>query len=304
MKFDRKNFCRVLILLSFLSLIAFAFRVYTYWKEIEIVTEFFSGSKMICTAYNVLGFFVFFVCLALSQKKGGILLSEKQEPKKKEVWTSDFMTEEPDEMIPQEKEEESENLPDFCKKSVLWQGTLSAFLTLLPGFGFLAFSLSFVATNTLSDPYQFIFAILSALSGAYFLFTGLVNSPKKIPSRPFFALVPALWCTVRMVVEYRDLTRFVNKTLYIGQFLFIISTMVFFLYQAQILVGDKPLNRPNAYAFSALPVVFFGFTARLPQLFAVLGDKITVDLIGASCLMIDLAITLYAMMKIKTLLKN
>ncbi len=323
MKFDRKLFRCVIFVLSFLSLIAFGLRCYTYWNEIEVATGFFSGNAIACSVYNVAGFLVFFLCLLLSQKKGGALLSDAPLAETEKAEEEDLIAhfEEEDQIAGLTEEEPiadtckeenqtkpapaaSDELPDFCAKTVLWQGTLSAFCTLLPGFGFLAFSLSFIATNALSDPYQLIFAVLSALSGAYFLFTAMVNSPKKITSRSFFALIPSLWCTVRMVVEYRDLVRFVNKSLYIGQFLFIISTMVFFLYQAQLLIGDKPLNRPNAYAFSSLAVVYFGITCRLPQLIAVLGDKVTVDLIGASSLMIDLAITLYALIKIKTILKN
>ena len=101
-------------------------------------------------------------------------------------------------------------------------------------------------------------------------------------------------------MEYRDLARFVNKSLYIGQFLFIISALLFFLYQAQLFLGEAPFDRPNAYAFSALAVAYFGITCRLPQLIAVFGDKAAVDLVAASSMVIDLAITLLALVKTRT----
>ena len=136
---------------------------------------------------------------------------------------------------------ESECLSEYPRKIARWQGFFSAFASILPGFGFLSYSLAFVATDLIRDRYHLVFAILSALSGTYFIFAAIGNSPRKSKLRAFSALLPAFWCTVRMVVEYRDLTRFINKTLYVGQFLFILSALVFFLYHAQLLLDEKVL---------------------------------------------------------------
>ena len=181
---------------------------------------------------------------------------------------------------------------------------LSAFLSILPGFGFLCYSLAFILTGLHRESYHLLYTILSTLSGAYFIFTAIGNSERKNKLRAFFALTPAFWCTMRMVVEYRDLTRFINKSLYVGQFLFVLSAMIFFVYQAQLLLDEKTMLCPNAVAISALSVVFFGFTTRLPQLIAVFGDKVSVDLIDTAGILIDLAITLYALTKIRALAEN
>ena len=300
MNFDRKLFQRMLILLSMVAVFAVVLRLFTYWQELDPATSFFRASAPACLIYNGIGFVVFFLCLALSMKKGG---DASDVPDASEALTPYYEEDDRDEkgfFEEQENEElQGDSLPDFSRRVATWEGTLTAFLSFLPGFGFIAYSLSsFTKTAVVSDPYRMIFAVLSALSGLSFLYLTLKNSGKADRVRPFLALIPCFWCTARLVVEYRDLARFVNKTLYIGQFLFIISALVFFLYHAQLLFGEKALTRPNAYAFSALAVVFFGVSCRIPQLIAVFGDRAIVDLVDASSLFIDLALTLFAAMKI------
>ena len=306
MKFDRKLFKRICGLVSAIALPALVFRLITYWTELEIHTGFFKKTPTACLIYNGIGFFVFFLCLFFAVQKF-IRTREKKRVANTHTTVAPGIGANTLLMQNQEFFEVEEDMPHlflqgFARKSAIWEGTLSAFSTFLPGFGFIAYALSFVINPNLElNAYYLAFAILSALSGAYFIFSGISNSSYKSTTRPFFALVPAFWCTVRMVVEYRDLARFVNKTLYIGQFLFIISALLFFLYQAQLLLGEKTMDSPNAYSFSALATTFFGITCRLPQLFAVMGDRISLDLVDASTLIIDLAITLFVFIKIWSL---
>ncbi|MBR3837136.1 MAG: hypothetical protein IKJ74_03235 [Clostridia bacterium] len=302
MKFQHKLYQLTVWLLAVAAVAAVVLRLFTYWTELEGATGFFAGNGTACFIYNVLGFAVFALCLLFSMNKGGSLLSDT--PAQAEENSEDRLLAQSEEDFFEEMNPSAPSakdpLPFFSGAVSTWQGTLSAFATFLPGFGFLAYSLSFFATGQTSDPYNMVFALLSALSGLYFIVLARSNSVEKSRGKAFFALIPALWCTVRLVVEYRDLARFVNKSLYIGQFLFVISALLFFLYQAQLFLGEKPFDRPNSYAFSALAVAFFGITCRLPQLIAVFGDKAAVDLVAASSLVIDLAITLLALIKART----
>jgi len=301
MKFQRKLYQLSLWILAVAAVCAVILRLYTYWNELEGATGFFLENGSACTVFNVLGFLVFALCLLFSLSKGGILLQDT--PEQTEDSSEDKLLAQSEEEFFGETEPATpaKNPLHFFSASVsTWQGTLSAFASFLPGFGFLAYSFSFFAAGLTSDPYNMIFALLSALSGLYFILLARQNSVEKSYGRAFFALIPALWCTVRMVVEYRDLARFVNKSLYVGQFLFIISALLFFLYQAQLFLGEKPFDRPNSYAFSAIAVAYFGITCRVPQLIAVFGDKAAVDLVAASSLVIDLAITLLALIKART----
>ncbi len=306
MKYDRKLFKRICTLISAVALPAFILRLVTYWSELEIHTGFFKKAPTACLIYNGIGFTVFFLCLFFAVQK---LFHTKEKKRPAPDHTSVASGIGANTLLMQNQEffEVEMDMPElflqgFARKSAIWEGTLSAFSTFLPGFGFIAYALSFVINPNIEfNAYYLAFALLSALSGAYFIFSGISNSSHKSATRPYFALIPAFWCTVRMVVEYRDLARFVNKTLYIGQFLFIISALLFFLYQAQLLLGEKAMDSPNAYSFSALATAFFGITCRLPQLFAVMGDRISLDLVDASTLIIDLSITLFVFIKIWSL---
>ncbi len=303
MKLNYRTFGRLLILLAVLCPLALVLRLVTYWSELDIKTGFFLSASPSCTVFNVIGFLVFFLCLALSLSKKGRDVGKDQK---------DFVSEEDDSLLMRESGvyEAEEDFPEyflhgFAKKASVWGGTFTAFAALLPGFGFISYALSFlVDAEVFSDPYRLSFALVSLCSGLFFLFYAFRNSGEKSTPFAFFALLPAFWCTFRLVIEYRDLSRFLNKSLYIGQFLFIISVLVFFLYQAQILLGEKELARPNAYVFSASAALFLGVTARLPQLIAVMGERISLDLLDSSSLLMDLAITLFVGTKLFTASKR
>ncbi len=307
MKFDFKLFRRILLGIGILSPLAFGLRIFTYFKELEVPTGFFSGNGAGCFVFNVIGFAVFFLCLLLTYRKGGSFVGSSTAP------TVPDVPAEEDDLLRQEEEvfeEEQQEFPQyflhgFSKKCAMWFGTFSAFAALFPGFGLISHGISFLLEKeTLSDPYTVIYAVITLISGGFFLFYGLRNSCERSRFTAFFALVPAFWCTLRMITEYRDLTRFLNKSLYVGQFLFVISALVFFLYQAEILLGEDILSRPNAYAFSGLSVVFFGLTARFPQLIAIMGERIQIDLYTSTALLADLALTVFVAAKLMATTKR
>ncbi len=316
MKQNRNLLTYTVVLIAVLIPPALALRLYAYFYDLDVATGFFLAKSTACTVYNGIGIFVFLLCLLL-----GALKKDLPSPKRKEKITEEEGTAVFDEAFsfPEEKEslilEEEDvfkapplNLPlleGSAKKASLWTGTLSAFASFLPGFAFAAYAVVFFMQNkTAGTAFFSAHGVLSLLSGLFFLIFSLRNSPKKSKVISFFALVPAFWCTLRMVIEYRDLTRFMNKPLYVGQFLFIISALVFFLYQAELLLGEKNFSNPNFYAFFAASTLFFGLSARLSQLIAAFGGVISLDLIDAAAMLIDLTITLFAATKLSSLLKK
>ncbi len=310
MNFDRKSAKRIFQFLGMISPVAIALRLFTYWKEIEIATGFFTGKGTACLCYNVFGFAVFFLCLLMAYRKKNYVKTENRRHRDDSVEISPEIGANTLLIQNQEVFEAEEDLPHlflqgFARKIAIWEGTLSAFTTFLPGFGFLAYALSFLTHPNLSgDPYNLIFAVLSVFSGMFFILNAIQNAPEKSSKKPFFALIPAFWCTVRLVVEYRDITRFVNKGIYVGQFLFIISTLIFFVHQAQLLFGEDRYAAPNTYAYAGMAAAFFGVTCRFPHLLAVLGDRVSMDLIDAASLLMDLAITVFILMKISVIIRK
>ena len=303
MKLDYKLFKNLLPTFGILALLNFALRVYTYWKELDVTTGFFSGNGAGCVVYNVIAFGVFILCLVLTYRKKGSLYTENIDTEGGLL----ALENDEDSLLVQDGEpydEVEEEFPEFflhgfAKKCSIWLGTFSAFAALLPGFALIGHAISFLLEKEATpNPYVTIYMILTFLSGAFFLYYSFRNSSENSRFSAFFSLVPAFWCTMRMVNEYRDLTRFLNKSLYVGQFLLVISALVFFLHQAQILLGEDKLSRPNAYVFSGMSVVFFGLTARIPQLIAIIGARIQMDLYTSTSLLVDLAITLFVASKL------
>ena len=305
MKLNYKLLKRLLIFLAVLTPVAFGLRLYTYWKEMDAASYFFRDSGIICSVFNGICLGVFFICLLFSFSKKGVDVSASEgdaSPRRKAA--EDLLVQD-EELFDAEEAFPQYFHKGFAKKACVWNGTLSAFACLLPGFGFLCYALSFLMDkDNLRDLYVMVFAALSLLSGAFFLLSAFRNSFEKSKFFAFFALVPALWATLRMIVEYRDLTRFINKSLYVGQFLFVLSILIFFLYQGQILLGEESLSRPNSYAFSAVAAVFLGVVARLPVLIALIGDQVRLDLVDASSLLMDIAITLFIAVKLASAAKR
>ena len=307
MKFDRKNVNRLFRLLFLLIPPAFALRIYTYWAEIDPKTGFFVRNGAACVVFNALCFLVFLLCLVLAQSKGGDINTRK-EKEKPALTQEDFDQNEL--LVRNQEQEEEEDYPEFflqgiARQSAVWSGTRTAFAHFLPGFFFFFFFLSFFSdTEQLKNPLTLAQALLSLLSAAYFLSGAINNSPEIRKGRAFFALTPALWCTVRMIAEYRDIARFVNKTMYASSFFFLLSATVFFVYQAQLLLGEKTTDRPNAYAFSALAVAFFGLVVRMPHLLAMMSVRVPMDMTDAACVLMDLVIAFYALVKVRAAMKK
>lgn len=307
MNFDYKLFKKALIAFGILAPVALGLRLFTYWEELEVTTGFFSGNGAGCFLFNLAGFIVFFLCLLLTGYKGGSFVGESAAKSSAlKVEEDDVLRQEEEELFDEVVEDYPEFfLHGFAKKCAEWFGTFSAFAALFPGFGLISHGVSFlVEKENLSDTYAMIYAVLALISGGFFLFYAFRNSAERSRFAAFLALVPAFWCTLRMIIEYRDLTRFLNKSLYVGQFLFVISALIFFLYQAQILLGEEKISRPNAYAFSGLCTVYFGLTARLPQLIAIMGERVQFDLYTSTALLADLALTVFVVSKIAAITKR
>ncbi|MBR5295876.1 MAG: hypothetical protein IKU24_04725, partial [Clostridia bacterium] len=273
MKLNRNLLKTILVLIYILVPFACFLRIHTYWNDLDIYTGFFLEKSLSCTIYNGIGFFVFFLCLLLPFVKKDLPSKKKKEEKLPEL----FLEEKEDDFTFSTDEEpafldevasvyETPPLPlDFLegpsKKAATWNGTLSAFSSFLPIFGFFALTFSvFANSKTQNGIFSPFYAVITVLSGLFFLVLTLRKSPVKSKVIAFFALSPALWCTMRMVIEYRDLTGFMNKSLYTGQFLFVVSALIFFLYQAELLLGENALTKPNSYAFFGVSTVFFGLT--------------------------------------------
>lgn len=306
MNFDYKLFKKALIVFGILTPLAMGMRFFTYWNELEVTTGFFSGNGAGCFIFNLIGFILFFLCLLLTCHKGGSFVGESGEKKHSPDFEDDDLLRQEGEVFEEIVEEYPEFfLHGFAKKCALWFGTYSAFAALLPGFGLLSHGLSFlIEKESLSDIYSLIYALIAVVGGGFFLLYAFRNSAERSRFVAFLALVPAFWCTFRMIIEYRDLTRFLNKSLYVGQFLFVISALIFFLNQAEILLGEEKISRPNAYAFSGLSVIFFGVTARFPQLIAMMGNRIQFDLYTSTVLLADLAVTIFVASKLAVIAKR
>ena len=125
MKLNRRMLERLLILLAVLCPVAIALRLNTYWSELDVKTGFFSGSGISCTVFNVIGFAVFFLCLALSLSKKGVNVGGGvTSAKPREV----------DSLLVQESGvyEAEEDFPEyflsgFSKHVSVWNGTFTAF---------------------------------------------------------------------------------------------------------------------------------------------------------------------------------
>jgi len=183
-----------------------------------------------------------------------------------------------------------------------WQGFLTAVASLLPAFALIIYTFFlFLERSGAFTFLDLIYLSLSAICGIFFFVAAFWEPVGRKSARPFGFLLPAVWCCLRLVLEYQDIARFVNKSLYVGQFLFVISCLVFFLQQGQLLLEEKALFAPQSYAFSALSPVLLGFSARLPHLAAAAMNRVPIDSVDGAALLVDLALTVYVLAKLKAL---
>jgi len=301
---DMKPFARVSGILSALLPFALILRLYVYWQEIEPATGFFKEEALFCHVYNVAGFLVFFLCLVLSFLSGR--KQKRSEKKAAEEARSDGEAKFEPSLIfdaPAEEPARPGELPLASRRCAQWRGVFSAFASFLPAFSLLCYAALFL-TQPEASRNHLIWAVFSAVCGFFLFFFALLNSPRINRFRAFALMLPAFWSTWRLVQEYQDLDRFTNKTMYVGQFLFLISCTVFFCYLAQMLLGEKALFRPGQFAFSALPVIFFGCSARLPQLIAAVFQMAELDLVDGAALLVDLSLTVFVAGKMRTFLQK
>ena len=310
MKLDYKLYRKLLPFLGILCALAFGLRIYTYWKELDVANGFFAGNGAGCVVFNVLSFAVFFLCLLFTYRKSGTsvgssTVSVSRTARNEEEDEDSLLINDSDPLDEVEEEFPTFFLHGFAKKCAVWFGTFSALAALLPGFGLLSHGISFLLEkDSAKDPYTTVYMLLTIASGIFFLFYALRNSSEKSLPTAIFSLVPAFAFAMRLITEYRDMEQFLNKAMYVGQFLFVIAALSFFLNQSQILLGEDNFGSPNAYVFSGVAVVFFGLAARLPQLFAIMGSRIQMNLYTSTALLADLALTLFVASKLMTVTKR
>lgn len=288
------------------SIALFLLRMVVIWRDVDSATGLFrQPTSFLCGVYNGVGAVLlgvyFLAALVLYARSKKTPAAPVQDPDAELSEALDRF----DHVFSEEEEEEKvdDPVPGAVRDAATWNGTLSAFSYFLPGFGFLFFALSFLLQGKM-DLLTVLFCLLSAASGVFFLLSGTLNRSKRHGQLAFFGLIPALWATLRMVIEYRDVEKFINRGLYTGNLLFLIAAVGFFIYQAQMILGEENYAQPQSWAATALLVILFGLSARLPQLLGLFLDRLgTMDLRDAASLLLDLSLTLFAGMKVVKMLR-
>ena len=174
MKLDYKLLKKFTLALGIASPIAFALRIYTYWKELDVTTGFFSGNGAGCFLFNVMAFIVFFLGLLLTyHKKGSSVGNASVAAPQNSVDPADdsLVVQDGDPLDEVEEQFPQYFLHGFAKMSSIWHGAFSAFAALFMGFAFLAHGASFfLEKSALSDPYTIVYMALSLISGGFYLF--------------------------------------------------------------------------------------------------------------------------------------
>lgn len=318
MNYNRKAFFAVFTVLAPLTVAAFVLRLVILFGGVDGETGFFTGSPLLCIIYNILAFVVLISLLAV-----GNLFRGKKEKRVQEVRENADPSPAREESAPdflyrqssqhrketesgtEEKNSQKIKLTGISRIAVTWNGTLSCFSQILCGIFFLVSALFLCPVD--GQPManeELILAVFSALSGACILLNAVLNSSKYLPWRFPLSLAPVIWCAARMIVEYRDLMKYVNKTLYVAPFLYLISVMLFFLYQSQKTLDTDSDSPSGLYLATACATVYFGLSSQLAQAFFLASDRFQTDTADAGLLMLDLCITFYALMKIVTVQKK
>lgn len=300
---QQKSFLsRIVPTLLILAPFALIFRLFIYWQEVDPATGFFKETGLYAAVFNGVAFLVFFFCLICAFLKfknspwqWEETAKEKEEPVNPKTLDLIFVSTEETSVNPAPESPEIQALS--------WKGSLSAFGALLPGFAFLAY-FALAMTDEAVFQGQLFFHGFSALCGFALIFQAYLNPVRRSVFCALASFLPAIWFAWRLVLEYQDIARFPNKSMYVGQFLFLIAAVFFFSFRSQLFFGEKALNRPYAFGFSALAAVFFGISARLASPIAAMGGKLTFDLTDASFLIIDLAVTLSALIQLRSFLKE
>ncbi|MBQ3865508.1 MAG: hypothetical protein II776_01305 [Clostridia bacterium] len=289
-------------------------RLILIWRDVDPATGLFrNGGSFLCGLFNVggvvllAGYLTVAMILQARRKKAEELPAPPAEPEEEPEDEYDrfdklFADETDGRIAPVGKSDPG--VPPDVKSALTWDGTLSAFSYFLPGVGFLFFALSFILKGQM-DALTFLYSIVCALCGGYFILAGLRNRADKPVPMAFLGLIPALWGTLRMIIQYRDVQKYVNRGLYVGELLFLISVVCFFVYQAQIALGDPGYAMPLTWVAAALLVVIFGLSVRVPQLFGLVLDRLgSADLTDGAGLLLDLSLTFFAGMKLSAIVRR
>lgn len=290
-----------------LAALLFSLRMVLIWRDVDVSTGLFhGGASTLCMVYNGVGTALLVGALVAASVVRRLRKKNGEESVPEAPVQPDVNQDEPlfsEVMEPNQPAVPVREASDDLKTATTWEGTLSAFSYLLPGFGFLFFALSFVLQGN-KDALTLLFCLVSAACGGYFLLMGFRNKTDRNVPLAFFGLIPALWATLRMIIEYRDVDKYANRGMYTANLIFLVCVVCFFIYQAQVALGNKTYAMPLSWFASALLVVIFGLSARIPQLLGLLFDRLgTMDLVDAASLLLDLSITLFAALKIRRMLR-
>lgn len=283
----------------------FAVRMVVIWRDVDASTGLFrTGDSSFCALYNVTSVLLLVGALAAALAAGRMWRKNgppapKGDPVREAMRRNDPFFSELDDYDDEEESEDYADPQTAAAAASTWEGTLSAFSYLLPGFGFLFFALSFVLQGG-RDLLTVLFCMISAACGLYFLIAGLRNSPDKSVPFAFAGLTPAVWAALRMIIEYRDVEKYANRGMYTANLIFLVAVVCFFVYQSQVALGNESYAMPLSWFATALLVVIFGLSARLPQLLGLVFDRLgKMDLVDAASLLLDLALALFAGLKLR-----
>ncbi len=298
MELNVRRFRLLFLLFSVLTPVALGARLFILFATVDPETGFFRSSSLFCTVFNVVSLALFFGVIF-----SGLLFRKKTKKKKKApelsvVPESEEVLTQEDAAQPEEDPEDPTVLQGVCADSQTWQGTFSAFLYFLLGFAMIAAPILSLFCE--ADLLERLAAGFQIAAGLAFLIAAVKNTRKKRTLFTFFSLTPVVYLALRMVAEYHT-TDHPNKAIYVGQLLFILSALLFFLYQAELSFGHENYCHTDLYAGFALLTVFFGLGVMLPRFLAMLFGGFSQEPAELATLLSDLVIAFFAGGKILAL---
>lgn len=306
MQLNTKRFRIFFAVFAVLAPVAAVIRTVVLFQGVDPETGFFRALSPLSTGLNAVFLALFFASILSG------LIRRKNEAKPAAVPV------EQDELLMQgqaDYEEEPEVIQPIKKRvpligvfavSQTWQGTLSAFAYFLLGFAFLAAAAVFPFYNLRlgesPDALSSFAALFQFLAGGVFLISALRKKAGKSALFSYLSLAPVFYLALRMISEYHNMDH-PNKGIYVGQLLFILSALLFFLYQAELSFGHDSYAHPDLYAHFALLTVFFGLTVILPRAVSVLFGDFSLNPLEWAALISDLALAFFAGVKVSSLLR-
>ena len=299
MELHTRSYRKLFSVFLFLAPAAAVIRLLILFLTVDPATGFFRSSPALCTVFNAVLLLILFAMVLY-----GYFLARKKPDEPLPVPAK--KPEEPDGdaflLQQEEEEEEAESQPDdpaylhgAGEIAMTWKGTLSAFASYLLPLAF--FASAFAVIPKADSTLRTIWAILEILGALAMFLAALRASAKKSPLYSWLLTAPVFLYAVRMVADYRDLDLTKNKSLYIGTFLFVLTAILFFTYQAELSFGHPGFCHPDLYAHLALLTAFLGAAVLLPQFIAVFAGDFSLDPTELATLLTDLATAFYAGVK-------